>query len=162
MLAKSLQVLLLATLLSGCGFQLRHADISALEAISLSGPVSAEIRRALEQSLEDYGITIVAAAPGVVDIRFIDSHSSRRSVATSARIDAAQYELRLELDVSLALEGQPIASDISLSAERIYSVDSLNLSGSYEEQQILMSEIRDEIAGMIIRRVEAWLDKRES
>lgn len=162
MLDKSLQILLLATLLTSCGFQLRGMDISSLESLSLSGPVSGDMRRALEQTLEDYRVATVAAAPGVVDIRLIDTRSSRRPVATSARIDAAQYELRLELDVSFALDGRSIASDISLSAERIYSVDSLNLSGSYEEQQILMSEIRDEVAGMIIRRVEAWLDNRGS
>ena len=162
MLDKSLQILLLATLLTSCGFQLRGMDISSLESLSLSGPVSGDMRRALEQSLEDYRVTTVAAAPGVVDIRLIDARSSRRPVATSARIDAAQYELRLELDVSFALDGRSIGSDISLSAGRIYSVDSLNLSGSYEEQQILMSEIRDEVAGMVIRRVEAWLDNRGS
>ena len=162
MLDKSLQILLLATLLTSCGFQLQGMDISRLESLSLSGPVSGDMRRALEQTLEDYRVATVAAAPGVVDISLIDARSSRRPVATSARIDAAQYELRLELDVSYTLDGRSIASDISLSAERIYSVDSLNLSGSYEEQQILMSEIRDEIAGMIIRRVEAWLDNRGS
>ena len=39
-----------------------------------------------------------------------------------------------------------IFTDITLAAERIYSVDTGNLSGSYEEQQILMQEIRGELA----------------
>jgi len=59
----------------------------------------------------------------------------------------------------LTLDGKSIGQPTSLSAERIYSVDSLNLSGSYEEQQILMTEIRRELAGMVDRRIEAWLDK---
>ena len=160
MLVKSFQAVLLVTLLCSCGFQLRGMDISELESVSISGPVGGELRRALEQSLKDNGLKIVAAGSDVVDIRLIDVRTSRRPISTSARIDAAQYELRLELDVSLTLDSQAIASGISLSADRIYSVDSLNLSGSYEEQQNLMSEISYEVADMTIHRLEVWLDGR--
>lgn len=153
--AKPLIVLFVSLLLTGCGFQLRGTDIGALDAISLSGSVPAETRRVLRRSLEDYGVETVAAAPGIVNVQLLDERSSRRPVATSARIDAAQYELRLELDINLVLNGKSLGQPASLSAERIYSVDSLNLSGSYEEQQILLAEIRSELAGMIIRRVEA-------
>ena len=135
-------------------------DISELESVSLSGPVGGEVRRVLTQSLKDNGLKIVAAGSDVVDIRLIDVRTSRRPISTSARIDAAQYELRLELDVSLTLDSQSIASGISFSADRIYSVDSLNLSGSYEEQQNLMSEISYEVADMTIHRLEVWLDGR--
>ena len=159
-LVKAFQIVLIVALLSSCGFQLRGMDISELESVSVTGPVGGEVRRVLSQSLEDHGVKIVAPGSNVVDIRLIDVRTSRRPVSTSARIDAAQYELRLELDVSLMLDSRSIANGISLSAGRIYSVDSLNLSGSYEEQKILMSEINDEVAVMIIDRLEAWLDNR--
>lgn len=143
--------------LPGCGFQLRTTDISALEAISLTGSISAESRRALRQAFRQHGLATVPAAPEVVSVRLLDERSVRRPISTSARIDAAQYELRLEFDLELSLDGKAIAPGMTLVAERVYSVDSLNLSGSYEEQQTLMQEIRDELAVMIIRRIEAWL-----
>ena len=62
----------------------------------------------------------------------------------------------LEVDVVLILDGKPVLADFSLAAQRIYSLDSLNLSGSYEEEQLLMSEIREEIVNLIVFRLEAW------
>ena len=79
-------------------------------------------------------------------------------ISTSARIDAAQYELQLDVDVEFTLDGNPIGSYVAFSVDRIYSVDSVNLSGSYEEQDILMSEMGDEVVTKIIRRLETWLD----
>ncbi len=160
-MVKPLLLTSLILLIAGCGFQLRGTDISGLDAISLSGPAAQGIRAELETALESSGVVRVPAAPGVLDVRLLDVRSSRRPVATSARMDAAQYELRIEVDMSLVLDGQPVAADVSLAAQRLYSVDSLNLSGSYEEQQILMSEIRAELAGLIIYRVEAWLENAD-
>ena len=97
-MVKSLLLTSLILLIAGCGFQLRGTDISGLDAISLSGPAAQGIRAELETALESYGVVTVPAAPGVLDVRLLDVRSSRRPVATSARMDAAQYELRLEVD----------------------------------------------------------------
>ena len=159
---KPVKVLLLSTLLCGCGFQLQGTDISELEFVSLSGPVIGEVRRSLVNSLEDYGVKVAPTRPGIIDIKFIDFRTSRRRISTSARIDAAQYELQLDVDVEFTLDGNPIGSYVSFSVDRIYSVDSVNLSGSYEEQEILMSEMGDEVVAKIIRRLETWLDGRRT
>jgi outer membrane lipopolysaccharide assembly protein LptE/RlpB len=156
----NLSLLTSLLLLAGCGFQLRGSDLSAIETINLTGPISTETRRAFVTELESYGVEAVASTPGVVSVRVNDERSSRRPVSTSANIDAAQYELRLEIDVSISLDGNLISPDTALAAERIYSVDSLNLSGSYEEQQILLHEIRRELASQVVSRVEAWLAKQ--
>ena len=156
MLGKFLPTILLIVVIGGCGFQLRSADISGLGAISLSGQAAGGLRRELEAFLEANDVKSVAPGPNIVDVRLLDVRSSRRPVATSVRMDAAQYELRLEVDVVLILDGKPVVADFSLAAQRIYSLDSLNLSGSYEEEQLLMSEIREEIVNLIVFRLEAW------
>ena len=149
-------------LLSGCGFQLRGSDISQIDALSLGGAMSAESRRVLRASFERHGVDLVPATADVVSIRILDERSGRRPISTSARVDAAQYELRLEFDVAIAAGGEVVLPELTVAAERVYSVDSQNLSGSYEEQQILMRDIREELAMMIIRRIEAWVESRNA
>ena len=143
-------------LLSSCGFQLRGLDVSLLESVSVSSPPEiAATRRALQKELAVHDVAIVPRAPGVVHLAINDERSIRRPVSTTASIDAAQYELRLEADISASKDDAVLIPTATLVSERIYSVDSLNLSGSHEEQTILLSEMRTELAQHMIRRLEA-------
>ena len=54
--------------------------------------------------------------------------------------------------------GNPCAragSVAAISAERIYSVDSFNLAGSYEEQMMLIDDIRADLTRQILQRIES-------
>ena len=117
--------------------------------------------RALSSAIESYGVKIVPAGENVVVISIADQRSQRRPVATSANITAAQYELRLELDFSISQNSKVITPLTTVVAERIYSVDSLNLSGSYEEQQMLLADMREDLAREILARLESWLKSTE-
>ena len=98
---------------------------------------------------------VVPAAPGVLAVRLLGERSMRRSVATTRTIDAAEYELRLELDVSVSLDGVLLLEKGTLIEERVYSVDKVNLSASVEEQTIVLAEMRSALARKLIRRIEA-------
>ena len=148
-------VVLLASL-AGCGFQLRGTDLAELGSVQLSG-VSGDARRALVDAFAGQGITVESAASEGIRVRVEDQRSIRRPVATSASIDAAQYELRIELDYHISKGSTVIAPLTTIAAERIYAVDSLNLSGSYEEQQLLLAEMQTDLAGQIIQRIESWV-----
>ena len=147
---------MLATLLglAGCGFQLRGTETGGLEALNIVGATAAPLSsRALRQALEDRDIEIVPAGAGVISVYLLDERSNRRSVATTDVFDAAEYELRLELDVSIALGESFLLEDATLVSQRVYSIDSNNLSASYEEQAQLLSEMRVNLAEQLIRRV---------
>lgn len=57
------------------------------------------------------------------------------------------------MDIAILRDGQPLTTDMTVFAERIYSLDSVNLSGSYEEQQLLMDGIRADLVSQVIRRI---------
>jgi outer membrane lipopolysaccharide assembly protein LptE/RlpB len=142
--------------LAGCGFQLRGSNITGLQTVSLfSSEVSPASRRAFVKELSSYSVIVVPAAPGVLAVRLLDERSMRRSVATTRTIDAAEYELRLELDVSVSLDGVLLLEKGTLIEERVYSVDKVNLSASVEEQTIVLAEMRSALARKLIRRIEA-------
>ena len=146
----------LATLLgvAGCGFQLRGTEAGGLESLNIMGASAAPITsKSFRQALEDRDVQIVPAGAGVISVHMLDERSHRRSVATTDVFDAAEYELRLELDVSISRGENFLLEDATLVSQRVYAVDSGNLSGSYEEQALLLSELRVNLAEQLIRRV---------
>ena len=154
-LSRSIAVSLVQLILSGCGYQLRGSSLGDLLAISFSGTREAPVTfRAIRDTLEESNVNIVAPASDVVAVHLLDERSMRRSVATTNVIDAAEYELRLELDVSITRNEEILLEQATLIAERVYAVDTANLSGSYEEQTLLMDEMRSELAQKLARRIE--------
>lgn len=154
-LSRTILVVLLPLIVSGCGYQLRGSSLGDLLSISFSGTREAPVTfRAIRDTLEESNVTIVAAADGVVAVHLLDERSMRRSVATTDVIDAAEYELRLELDVSITRNEEVLLEQATLIAERVYAVDSANLSGSFEVQTLLMDEMRAELARKLARQIE--------
>ena len=139
---------------AGCGFQLRGTDSGGLESLNIIGAAAAPLTaRSFRQALKDRDIQIVPAGAGVVSVHILDERSHRRSVATTDVFDAAEYELRLELDVSISRGESFLLEDATLISQRVYAVDSNNLSASYEEQALLLSEMRVNLAEQLIRRI---------
>ena len=146
----------LATLLgvAGCGFQLRGTEVGGLESLNIMGASAAPLTsKSFRQALEDRDVQIVPAGAGVISVHMLDERSHRRSVATTDVFDAAEYELRLELDVSISRGENFLLEDATLVSQRVYAVDSGNLSGSYEERTLLLSDMRVSLAEQLIRRV---------
>jgi len=154
-LNRSIFVVLLSLVVSGCGYQLRGSSLGDLLSISFSGTREAPVTfRAIRDTLAESNVTIVAPANDVVAVHLLGERSLRRSVATTDVIDAAEYELRLELDVSITRNEEVLLEQATLIAERVYAVDSANLSGSFEEQTLLMDEMRSELARKLARQIE--------
>jgi len=146
----------LATLLgvAGCGFQLRGTEAGGLESLNIMGASAAPLTsKSFRQALEDRDVQIVPAGAGVISVHMLDERSHRRSVATTDVFDAAEYELRLELDVSISRGENFLLEDATLVSQRVYAVASGNLSGSYEERTLLLSDMRVNLAEQLIRRV---------
>ena len=147
---------MLATLLgvAGCGFQLRGTESGRLESLNIMGAAAAPLTsRSFRQALEDRGVQIVPAGAGVISVQLLDERSHRRSIATTDVFDAAEYELRLELDVSISRGDNFLLENATLLSQRVYAVDSNNLSASYEEQALLLSEMRVDLSEQLIRRI---------
>lgn len=152
-----IRYVVLAALLgvAGCGFQLRGTESGHLESLNIIGAASAPLTsRSFREALGDRSIQVVPAGAGVISVTLLDERSLRRSVATTDVFDAAEYELRLELDVSVSRGEKFLVEDATLVSQRVYAVDSNNLSASYEEQALLLSEMRVDLAEQLIRRID--------
>lgn len=146
-------------LLGACGFQLRGSGPAALSLppVAVAAPAGlAETRDAFVRSLRERDIVVAAdASASEVLVEILDERNYRRPVSTTRTLDAAEYELRLEVDIAVSSSGKVLTPLATLASERIYSVDPVNLSGSYEERRMLQAEMRRELARMMLRRVQA-------
>ena len=139
---------------------MRGTGIAQIDRLYLQVPAQySATRQAFTESLIASGVDVVSldsdASSDVHQVAVNDERSFRRPISTSAAIDAAEYELLVEIDISVSKAGDLLLDNATLSSSRVYSVDTINLSASYEEQNLLLGEIRTEIARHMIRRVEA-------
>ena len=141
---------------AGCGFHLRGSDISALESVHLNGPAAhGDIYSAFVEVLSEHDVSLVAESAEQLTVTLEDERSLSRVVSTSAAIDAAGYAMVLEVDISISRGGKSLLTHATLVSTGTYEVDPQNLVGSYEERNLLLKEMRRELARHMIRRVEA-------
>jgi outer membrane lipopolysaccharide assembly protein LptE/RlpB len=139
---------------AGCGYQLLGSETGRFESLNIVGAGAASLTsRALRQALEDRNIQIVPTGPGVISIHMLDERFYRRSFASTDAYSTAEYELRLELDVSISSGESFLLEDATLVSQRVYAVDLNNLSASEEEQKLLLTEMRISLAEQLLRRV---------
>ena len=139
---------------AGCGFQLLGSETVRFESLSIVGAGAAPLTsRSLRQALENRNLRLVPTSPDVISIHMLDERFYRRSFATTDLYSTAQYELRLELDVSISRGKNSLLEDATLISQRVYALDLNNLSASQEEQKLLLTEMRVNLAEQLLRRV---------
>ncbi len=153
---------LLLALAPGCGYQLRGMDGAApgLRDLRLRMPQSEPgFEDLLRRRLESAGITLHAAADPAAQAHPLLSIGgetfSGRPASTTVLARAAQVTLRLSLRIQLVAGGQTLIDGENLSVERTYYQDLRNIAGNREEAELLRSEMRQELAARILRRIEA-------
>lgn len=155
-------VILLAIIASGissCGFQLRGSGQTSillesvyLNAIDNSGALARELIDSLEQS----GVEFTSNGNAQVSIRLDRERFSRRPVSTTGQINVAEYELTLEVGFEvLTRDGDVLIPPTRIRTERIYTFDSSSLVGSNEEESLLNEEMRRDVIGQLLQRINA-------
>ena len=154
-----LAVLTLA--LTSCGFQLRGAGGYELAAESVSIVANnshSDFADELEDTLKSIGVIVNPTESPQYVIRLNSETTTRRPVASSGNITVSEYEVRLRAVFSISTAaGETLVSDTALVAERIYSFDSSNFVSNTEEESVLVDEMRQDLAGQLVRRFSATL-----
>ena len=157
--ARVVIVAVIALVISGCGFQLRGTGQTTillesvyLNAIDNSGALARELIDSLEQS----GVEFTRNGNAQVSIRLDRERFSRRPVSTTGQINVAEYELTLEVGFEvLTRGGDVLIPPTRIRTERIYTFDSSSLVGSNEEESLLNEEMRRDVIGQLLQRINA-------
>lgn len=153
----------LVLLLCSCGYSLRGNDVlsSNFDSVLLnSQQPNSEFSRLLRRSLEISNVTVMSAtSDSVNDEQLVldigDEKIISRPVTVNPRARAAQYELRLSVDIRLRKSDVQLINLETLTVERSYFEDIENITGNKEEIEIILSEMRRELANQLMRRLAA-------
>jgi len=151
----------ISVILSSCGFSLRGSDVlsSKFQVIQLDmEQPNSEFSRLLRRSLEVADVTIEAVALTNSDSPVLLVSNERivsRPITVNPRARAAQYEMRLFINIALGNAERYLISPETLMVERIYFEDIANIAGTQEEVEIITAEMRRELVNQLMRRLEA-------
>ena len=158
-----LPLLILIALLSaaGCGFQPRGhnmADAGIPGPVYISGIASfSDLYRELYRQLRIAGTqTASSAAEGAVTLHVTDVEADTRLLSVNSRNKAVEFELIESATFSLrSRQGQELLMPQRVSVLRIQYRPEVAILGSDREAELLRQDMREELAGRIIRRLGA-------
>lgn len=154
--------------LAACGYSLRGTDLqngSVLQdslqnlQLELQNPNS-EFARLLRRSLQGAGANLLEGESGSTHTRLAvsDIRVENRAVSVNPAARAAQYELRLSVDIMATRSNIELIPQQTLSVERSYFEDIENIAGNQEEVEIITDEMRRELINLLLRRLQAPAD----
>ena len=151
----------ISVILNSCGFSLRGSDVlsSKFQVIQLDiEQPNSELSRLLRRSLEVADVTIEALRLTNSDAPvLVVSNEQRvsRPITVNSRARAAQYQMRLSINIALGSSDKTLIPPQTLMVERIYFEDIANIAGTQEEVEIITAEMRRELVNQLMRRLEA-------
>ena len=159
---------ILLIILNACGYSLRDnqflmANLNSIQ-LQLAQPNS-EFSRILRRDLEATGIHTVISdlskEPNEEtehELIIGNEEISNRPVTINSRARAAQYEIRLSIEVALKSNQAFLFEPETLFVERIFFEDIQNITGNQEEIRIISSEMRQDLVSQVIRRIESAIN----
>ncbi|WP_163835452.1 LPS-assembly lipoprotein LptE [Spartinivicinus ruber] len=157
LLGKALITVMAATLVTGCGFQLRGLVEVAplLSTLKVSTPDNfSQFSRKLVRSLESNNINISDQAPYTLKVL---KHERDRKVASFAgNAQAAEYRVRLSSQYQLEnRNGLVIIGPFKANSERVFLHEPNNAAASASEERLITEELDKDIIRQIQQRLAA-------
>ena len=158
-------LVILLGFLTSCGYSLRTNQLieGSLDTIhlTLSQPNS-EFSRILRRNLELADVKVINSIESqqahsnlTHELSIGGEEISTRPITINSRARAAQYEMRLSIEISLRTNETFLIESEALFVDRIYFEDIENITGNQEEIRIITSEMRQNLVSQVMRRLES-------
>ena len=158
-------LVILLGFLTSCGYSLRTNQLieGSLGTIhlTLSQPNS-EFSRILRRNLELADVKVINSIESqqahsnlTHELSIGGEEISTRPITINSRARAAQYEMRLSIEITLRVNETFLIESEALFVDRIYFEDIENITGNQEEIRIITSEMRQNLVSQVLRRLES-------
>ena len=158
-------LVILLGFLTSCGYSLRTNQLieGSLDTIhlTLSQPNS-EFSRILRRNLELADVKVINSIESqqahsnlTHELSIGGEEISTRPITINSRARAAQYEMRLSIEITLRVNKTFLIESEALFVDRIYFEDIENITGNQEEIRIITSEMRQNLVSQVLRRLES-------
>ena len=161
-------LVILLGFLTSCGYSLRTNQLieGSLDTIhlTLSQPNS-EFSRILRRNLELADVKVINSIESqqahsnlTHELSIGGEEISTRPITINSRARAAQYEMRLSIELTLRVNETFLIESEALFVDRIYFEDIENITGNQEEIRIITSEMRQNLVSQVMRRLESAIN----
>lgn len=157
-LIQKLTVIIIATAVTGCGFQLRdnYQLPAAMQTVSIEAPAFSEFGQVLERRLSLAGAQIKPEQQTSLVIEILDDTLDRRTLSLSQSGQVAEYEMIYTVYYQLIEQGE-ISALQQVEVYRDYQDDPNFALAKTREREVLVQEMRDEAARLLLRQTIAHL-----
>ena len=151
--------MLLALVLTSCGFELRgqnaRAETLGLYPISVvSSAPNSEFASQLRTSLLRLGARVVGPSEATLILQVGTERFEQRNLSLTARARAAELEIRASVTFSLQLGERWLVEGETLTVVDQMLNDPLNVVGKTEELRLLQAELRTTLVEALTRRID--------
>ncbi|KXS52352.1 MAG: Rare lipoprotein B [Marinobacter sp. T13-3] len=158
-------VLTAATVLAGCGFQLRGTSPvpAALQPLAVDCPDSlpGAFCNSVREQLTLGGVELANEANAQYTLRLRDYQQDRRASAITSSASAAEYVLRHSVSMELVTANQvPLIAKTDLNASESYRYDENNVLAKQREEDELRQQLGDRLAQQVIFRLAPMTRER--
>ena len=151
--------LLVALMVSGCGFQLEGTGVLPASVASTyldTDKPYTEFYDSLRTALRARGTQVVDSRQdaGAV-LRILEDTTGQRVLSVSARNTPTEYEVFYAVTFSLEAQGSNLIETESLVVTRSYTYDETQVLGKSAEEQVLRESLAQDLARQVLRLMEA-------
>ena len=153
-----LLALLIAVILTGCGFQLRGTNSGNLpyRSLYIALPETAEVRIWLERYINASGKTEIAEDKAAAEAIFQQLQDNRQKAILSVNAQGRVREFRLQMTYSFRVvnqKGQLLVPPNEISLSRDISFDDSNVLAKDLEEGLLWRDMNNDLVNQIMRRL---------
>lgn len=151
-------LLIVALMISGCGWQLRDSQIvaSSIGTVYLSSNnINTVLTKELKRALTTYGVPSgVTKAESNYIVVIVDFRENSRIASINSSGRVAEYQLNEDVDFYITdAEDNQILSLSTASVERVYEFREKDILASSNEEQRIRAEMRSELVRQILNRL---------
>lgn len=148
-----ISLLVIATVISGCGFKLKQANITndtLASAYVTNENTHIKMNQALKKYLSNLGV-VLANTPGDNIITVLDETLERRLLSLFSNGQVAEYDLIFSIQYSLKAQGKE-ATVHEYREVRQYQDDPDRALAKFKERSVIIDEMRQKACEAILRR----------
>ncbi len=151
-------ILLMAVIISGCGFHLRGDIIlpALYERVHVVDKGYSDVGKSLSRALENVGSKIVSSPEAATAVVTVLSRGTQRRALNVGGNRVREYELQLNITfVVQDREGVQLAGQQTVSVVRNFKNDRNNVLAKDNEEQIIRKEMMQPAIIQVLRRMKA-------
>ena len=144
--------ILISTLLSACGFQLRGSFESNFDSIYISGGTK-DFTKILKKRVKQAGIKIISSSEAERSVEIISNTFTKNILSIGGDGKVREYEIKYQVSYRFKSQDGAWSKPIDLEVMREYAYDDDDLLAKGAEEATLVKGMKDQIIRTMVSQI---------